>query len=96
MIPVIFIDLKTRRAPRNDEVAQAQAVKEGNTESAAVLGFSAAVAAYGGFFIPKSYGSSIASTGGPELALLTFIAFYLLCIVATWWFYARHDADVPC
>lgn len=96
MIPVIFIDLKTRRAPRNDEVAQAQAVKEGNTESAAVLGFSAAVAAYGGFFIPKSYGSSIASTGGPELALLTFIAFYLLCIVATWWFYARRDADVPC
>ncbi|WP_027474353.1 NarK family nitrate/nitrite MFS transporter [Curvibacter gracilis] len=96
MIPVIFIDLKTRRAPRNDELAQAQAVKEGNTESAAVLGFSAAVAAYGGFFIPKSYGSSIASTGGPELALLTFIAFYLLCIVATWWFYARRDADVPC
>ncbi|MBV5293677.1 MAG: NarK family nitrate/nitrite MFS transporter [Curvibacter lanceolatus] len=96
MIPVIFIDLKTRPAPRNDELAQAQAVKEGNTESAAVLGFSAAVAAYGGFFIPKSYGSSIASTGGPELALLTFIAFYLLCIVATWWFYARRDADVPC
>jgi NNP family nitrate/nitrite transporter-like MFS transporter len=25
--------------------------------------------AYGGFFIPKSYGSSIAATGGPELAL---------------------------
>ncbi|RUP31955.1 MAG: NarK family nitrate/nitrite MFS transporter [Curvibacter sp.] len=96
MIPVIFIDLKSRQAPRNDEVAQAQAVKEGNTESAAVLGFSAAVAAYGGFFIPKSYGSSIAGTGGPELALLTFIAFYLLCIVATWWFYARRDADVPC
>jgi NNP family nitrate/nitrite transporter-like MFS transporter len=60
-----------------------------------VLGFTAAVAAYGGFFIPKSYGSSIAATGGPSWRC-GFIAFYLLCIVATWWFYARRDAELPC
>ena len=96
MIPVIFLNLKTQSAPRNDELAQAVAVKEANTEAAAVLGFTAAFAAYGGFFIPKSYGSAIAATGGPELALLTFIGFYVVCIVTTWWFYARRDAEQPC
>lgn len=96
MIPVIFLNLKTQKAPRNDEVAQAAAVKEANTEAAAVLGFTAAFAAYGGFFIPKSYGSAIAATGGPELALFTFICFYVVCIVTTWWFYARRDAEQPC
>ena len=56
----------------------------------------AAIAAYGGFFIPKSYGTSITLTGGPELALYCFIVFYLTCIAATWWYYARRDAPMPC
>ena len=96
MIPVIFMNLKTAKVPRNDEAAMAVAVKEANTEAAAVLGFTAAAAAYGGFFIPKSYGTAIAATGGPEAALLCFITFYLLCIVTTWWFYARKNAEQPC
>jgi NNP family nitrate/nitrite transporter-like MFS transporter len=96
MIPVIFLNLKTRSVRRNDEVGMAAATKEANTEAAAVLGFTAAFAAYGGFFIPKSYGTSIKATGGPELALLTFIVFYALCIVTTWWFYARKNAEQPC
>ena len=48
------------------------------------------MAAYGGFFIPKSYGTSITMTGGPEAALYVFIVFYLLCIAVTWWFYAAR------
>ncbi len=96
MIPVIFLNQKTAKVKRNDEAGMTAAIKEANTEAAAVLGFSAAVAAYGGFFIPKSYGTSIAATGGPEAALLTFIVFYLLCIVTTWWFYARDNAEQPC
>src|SRR5574343_504767 len=55
MIPVIFLNLKTSRVKRNDEAGMNAAIKEANTEAAAVLGFTAAVAAYGGFFIPKSY-----------------------------------------
>jgi len=71
-------------------------VKNGNKQAAAVLGFSAAVGAYGGFFIPKSYGTSITLTGSPHAALWLFIVFYLTCIVITWWFYARHNAvDMP-
>jgi NNP family nitrate/nitrite transporter-like MFS transporter len=54
------------------------------------------MAAYGGFFIPKSYGSSITMTGGPEAALYVFIVFYLTCIAMTWWYYARRNAEMPC
>ncbi|MBP6559234.1 MAG: nitrate/nitrite transporter, partial [Burkholderiaceae bacterium] len=80
----------------NTPSAVAQAQKEGNTLGAATLGFTAAMAAYGGFFIPKSYGSSIALTGGPEFALWGFAAFYVLCIGVTWWYYARKHAEMPC
>jgi NNP family nitrate/nitrite transporter-like MFS transporter len=67
-----------------------------NKEAAAVLGFSSAIGAYGGFFIPKSYGTSIAMTGGPEGALYMFIVFYFTCIAMTWWYYARRQAEMPC
>jgi NNP family nitrate/nitrite transporter-like MFS transporter len=96
MIPVIFLNLKLRGVDRNDAAAVAQATREGNTEGAATLGFTAAMAAYGGFFIPKSYGTSIALTGGPEAALYVFFTFYLLCIAVTWWNYARRNAPTPC
>ena len=65
-------------------------------ESAAVIGFSSAIGGYGGFFIPKSYGSSIALTGGPEMALYGFIAFYATCLAITWWWYYRRGAEAPC
>lgn len=59
-----------------------------------MLGFSLAIMAYGGFFIPKSYGSSIDLSGGPEGALYVFIVFYLTCIAIIWW-YSRRDAEIP-
>lgn len=96
MIPTIFLNLKLREVHGKDEAARAQAIKDGNTEGAAALGFAGAIGAYGGFFIPKSYGSSIAATGGPELALWIFALFYVLCIVITWWYYARKNAEMPC
>jgi NNP family nitrate/nitrite transporter-like MFS transporter len=96
MIPVIFMNLKLREFKDGKEADRARAVREGNTEAAAALGFAGALGAYGGFFIPKSYGSSIAATGGPELALWIFAAFYLVCIAVTWWHYARKGAAMPC
>ena len=97
MIPAIFLALKQRELGAHpSEQAQAHALKEGNTEGAAALGFAGALGAYGGFFIPKSYGSSIAATGGPELALWVFAAFYVLCVGVTWWYYARRNAEMPC
>ncbi|HET6924087.1 MAG TPA: NarK family nitrate/nitrite MFS transporter, partial [Anaeromyxobacteraceae bacterium] len=68
MIPVIFLTERTRAAAGKGKDAQEQAIKDANKEAAAVLGFTSAFAAYGGFFIPKSYGTSISLTGGPEAA----------------------------
>jgi NNP family nitrate/nitrite transporter-like MFS transporter len=95
MIPVIFLT-ERQRAARADKASQEQAVKDANKEAAAVLGFSSAIGAYGGFFIPKSYGTSIAMTGSPDGALYAFIFFYLTCIAATWWWYSRKNAPMPC
>jgi NNP family nitrate/nitrite transporter-like MFS transporter len=96
MIPVIFQTQKLREVNADDREAVARATKEANTEAAATLGFTAAFAAYGGFFIPKSYGTSIELMGGPQGALYLFIVFYLTCIAVTWWFYARKNAEMPC
>ena len=96
MIPIIFLTERGREAAGKGKDAEEQAVKQANKEAAAVLGFSSAIAAYGGFFIPKSYGTSISLMGSPEGALYVFIAFYLTCIAATWWYYARRNAQMPC
>jgi NNP family nitrate/nitrite transporter-like MFS transporter len=96
MIPVIFMDECLESARGQDAEAQAAAVREGSKQGAAALGFTAAIGAYGGFFIPTSYGTSIDMTGSPHAALWWFIVFYLTCIAITWWFYARPGARRPC
>ena len=96
MIPVIFLTSHQRALRVQDESALSQARRDAARESAAVLGFSSAIAAYGAFFIPKSFGTSIAATGGPEAALYAFLAFYVSCIAITWWYYARRRAGMPC
>ncbi|MEZ7871096.1 MAG: NarK family nitrate/nitrite MFS transporter [Brachymonas denitrificans] len=95
-VPAIFSTLHQRLAAGKGGEAQQQAVASANKEAAAVLGFSAALAAYGGFFIPKSYGTSIELTGGVEAALYAFIVFYVSCVLINWWYYARKNAEVPC
>ena len=96
MIPVIFLTEHQRAAAGKGKAAQEQAIVDANKEGAAVLGFTSAVAAYGAFFIPKSYGTSIALTGSPDAALWCFIGFYVSCIAITWWCYARKNAAMPC
>ncbi|MCB1501116.1 MAG: MFS transporter [Bauldia sp.] len=95
MIPAIMRKETVRLMPGKPAAEQ---VRQGDKESAAIIGFTSAIAAYGAFFIPKAYGSSIAATGGPELALWGFMAFYVTCVIATWWFYTRrggllHDVE---
>jgi len=94
-VPVIFLTLHQRLAGKG-EAAQKQAQADATREAAAVLGFSGAIGAYGGFFIPKSYGTSIAMTGGVEAALYAFILFYASCVLINWWFYARAQAEIRC
>jgi NNP family nitrate/nitrite transporter-like MFS transporter len=87
MIPAIMRKEVARVEPPLGAIDR---VKQSDKEAAAIIGFTSAIAAFGAFFIPKSFGSSIAITGGAEAALFGFLVFYLSCIAATWWFYTRR------
>ncbi len=96
MIPTIFRTLREQQAAGQGEAALAQARRDGVTEAAATLGFSSAVAAFGGFFIPIAYGASFDLSGGPQGALIFFSLFYLSCLFITWQWYSRKGAAAPC
>ncbi len=91
MIPSIFRAEKLREAKGLGDVARALAIKAAGIESAAVLGFTSAIGACGGYLIPRGFGASIAATGGPNLALEVFLTFYVTCVALTWWFYMRKS-----
>jgi NNP family nitrate/nitrite transporter-like MFS transporter len=93
MIPVIFSTFHQRRAAAGD---QAQAQRAAGKEAAAVVGFVSAVAAYGAFFVPRTFGASVELTGEPVWALYAFVAYYVVCIGVTWWFYGRKGAEIHC
>jgi MFS transporter, NNP family, nitrate/nitrite transporter len=96
MIPSIFRTEREKEAEGRGEGALAEATRQGLKESAFALGFAGAIAAYGGFIIPRAYGSSIEATGGPQTALFAFVAFYVTCIAVTQWFYCRRNGGIPC
>lgn len=94
MIPVIFSTFHQRRAGA-DPAALAQAQKDALRESGAVVGFVSAIAAYGAFFVPRTFGMSVELTGAPHGAVLAFVAYYAGCIALVWWYYARPRAEIP-
>jgi NNP family nitrate/nitrite transporter-like MFS transporter len=95
MVPGIMRNAVDRAEPGlPDDKRRAQAERE----SAAVIGFTSAIAAYGAFYIPKAYGSSIEITGAADAALWGFLVFYLSCAVLTWYAYSGprgllHDVE---
>lgn len=93
MVPAIMRKEIGRLYPALEDAAR---LRQAEKESAAIIGFISAVAAFGAFFIPKAYGSSIALTGGPQAALYAFLGFYIISAVVTWFFYTRRKAAVPC
>ena len=58
-----------------------------------VLGWTAAVAAYGAFIAPLVIGQQI-KAGTPQYAMYGFAIFYAVCLVINWWFYLRADAEI--
>jgi NNP family nitrate/nitrite transporter-like MFS transporter len=87
MIPVIMGQEVPRLMP---QLAEADLARQTAMESAGIVAFSSAIGAYGGFFIPKAYGSSIALTGNPIAALWLFLGFYVVCLILTWAVYTRR------
>ena len=95
MIPVIMGREVPRLMPQLTGVDRARQIA---MESGGIVAFTSAIGAYGGFFIPKAYGSSIAMTGSPIGALWLFLAFYVVCLAITWVAYTRpggllHDIE---
>jgi NNP family nitrate/nitrite transporter-like MFS transporter len=86
MIPGIMRHEIARLEPH---LSAADQVRQAEKESAAITGFTSAIAAYGAFFIPKSFGYSIEATGAAAAALWWFLAFYVSCLAVTWFVYAR-------
>jgi len=95
MVPGIMrgeVDRTEPNLPEPQRAAQAA------RESAAVIGFTSAIAAYGAFYIPKAYGSSIQLTGTANASLWGFLIFYLSCAALTWVAYSGprgvlHDLE---
>jgi NNP family nitrate/nitrite transporter-like MFS transporter len=65
-------------------------------EAAPVLGWTAAIAAYGFFFVPKLFGWALERFGSPNAAFGIFAAFYAVNLILCWWYYAREGAEVVC
>lgn len=65
-------------------------------EAGPVLGFTAAIAAYGAFLFPALFGSAIAASGSPNGVFTFFAVFYAACAVLTWWYYVRPGCEKPC
>jgi NNP family nitrate/nitrite transporter-like MFS transporter len=96
MVPSVFLALHTLWAKGKGAEAMAKARREGEIEASVALGFTAAIAALGLFFIPMAVGVSLEATGSPHAAWYVFIAFYLSCVIGTWWWYRRKDAEIHC
>jgi NNP family nitrate/nitrite transporter-like MFS transporter len=92
MIPSIFREENLRKARGTGDAGRTAAMKTAGIESGAAVGFIGAIGACGGYFIPSGFGQSIALTGGPQLALEIYLAFYVCCLALTWVCYLRKPS----
>ncbi len=65
-------------------------------EAAPVLGWTAAIAAYGSFVIPMLFSWAVGRFGSPNAAFFAFAAFYLVNLALCWFYYGRKGAEVAC
>ena len=96
VVPAVFRKLHEQSAEGKGQTAQAAAITAGDVEASVALGFTSAIAALGLFFIPAFVATSIQTTGSAHFAMSVFSVFYLSCVLATWWWYKRKDAEAKC
>jgi len=65
-------------------------------EAGPVLGWTAAVGAYGAFLIPMLLNWSFSRSGSPNTAFAMLAVFYAMNLVLCWYYYARRRAEVKC
>jgi MFS transporter, NNP family, nitrate/nitrite transporter len=64
-------------------------------QAAGVIGWTAAIAAYGPFIFSVAIGSISAAYGSPTPFFYGLIAFFIFATAINWWFYARKGAERP-
>lgn len=89
----LFLILFAATGIGNGSTFRTIAVAFDKEQAGPVLGWTAAVAAYGAFIIPKVFGEQL-KAGTPEYALYGFAIFYGVCIAINWWFYMRPNAYI--
>jgi NNP family nitrate/nitrite transporter-like MFS transporter len=65
-------------------------------QASGVIGFTAAMAAFGPFIWGMLVGASFAATGSVNAFLYGLVVFYVINVGINWWFYARSGAEKPC
>lgn len=64
-------------------------------QSAGVIGWTAAVAAYGPFIFSTLIGSSITNTGSPLPFFYGTVVFFVIATSINWWYYTRKGCEKP-
>ncbi len=90
---ILFLILFAATGIGNGSTFRTIAMVFDKEQAGPALGWTAAVAAYGAFIIPKVFGEQL-KAGSPEYALYGFAIFYAVCIAINWWFYLRPNAYV--
>ncbi len=64
-------------------------------QSAGVIGWTAAIAAYGPFIYSTLIGSAISQTGSPLIFFYGTAGFYVIATAINWWYYTRKGCEKP-
>ena len=65
-------------------------------QAGGVIGFTAAIAAFGPFVVSLLVGAAMGSSGSPNAFFIGAAVFYALNIGLNYWFYTRKNAEKPC
>jgi NNP family nitrate/nitrite transporter-like MFS transporter len=65
-------------------------------QAGGVIGFTAAIAAYGPFLVSILVSAALASSGSPNAFFYGAAVFYALNVGLNWWLYTRKGAEKPC
>ncbi len=92
MIPSIWRSEAESATPAGTPEREA-ALAAATTQASAALGFAGAVGALGGFLIPLTFGAPWVDdpTQALRSAFATFVAYYALCALVTWFVYLRRS-----
>jgi NNP family nitrate/nitrite transporter-like MFS transporter len=68
---------------------------ESPRQAAGVIGWTAAVAAYGPFVFAMLIGAAVTHLGSARAFFAGAVAFYVAATAINWWFYARKGCEKP-